>query len=549
MTQIGRIAANPVARWLDDTIFELGREMRWSYLPPLMVYVSAGVWSLTAIVGIFFVKDYLDLSAAFLAALGFWAGIPWSLKMPLGHLVDLMWRWKASLIYFGALLVTISLVIMYGLIAHTAAMEEVMPVEIWYIASTLLAPLGHILMDVVADAMTIEAIPLTDEFGTRYSDEQIKLMHTTMQTLGRIAVVGGNVVVAAMNFTMFAGVEAMTEAEKAVIYADIYLLALGIPVIAISGCVLAGIQLRMRAQNLRRQGFDEASIKGMLFEQSEDTKPDWWILGGSCAFIVFTVAIGLNNMPMGQEIILFGSLAIVVAIMWRLFLELDADLRRALVGTAIVIFVFKAIPLPGAGVRWWEIDVLGFDQRFLSLLSLITGCLALVGMFVLRRFMAERPVVHVVAVLTVAAGFLSLPNIGLYYGVHHWTAPMTGGVVDARFIAVLDTALESPLGQISIIPMLAWMAKNAPAHLKATFFAVMLSFTNLAWSASNLGTRYLNEYYQVTREVRAKDSGAIQIPADYNEVGLLLITVAAITVAAPLLTIWLVQRTRFHSQQ
>ena len=46
--------------------------------------------------------------------------------------------------------------------------------------------------------------------------------------------------------------------------------------------------------------------------------------------------------------------------------------------------------------------------------------------------------------------------------------------------------LESPLGQVSMIPLLAWIAKNAPAHLKATFFAIFASFTNLALSANAL---------------------------------------------------------------
>lgn len=32
-----------IRRWFDDNILELGREMRLSYLPPLMVYVAAGV--------------------------------------------------------------------------------------------------------------------------------------------------------------------------------------------------------------------------------------------------------------------------------------------------------------------------------------------------------------------------------------------------------------------------------------------------------------------------------------------------------------------------
>ena len=87
-----------VSRWLDTTLLELGRQFRWTYLPPLMVYLAAGISGLTGIVGVFFIKDYLGLSAAFLASLSFWAGIPWALKMPLGHLVDLIWRWKALLV-------------------------------------------------------------------------------------------------------------------------------------------------------------------------------------------------------------------------------------------------------------------------------------------------------------------------------------------------------------------------------------------------------------------------------------------------------------------
>ena len=76
---------NKLAKFLDSTFLDLGREFKWTYLPPLMIYMAAGISGLTGIVGTFFVKDYLNLSAAFLAGLGFWAGIPWALKMPLGH--------------------------------------------------------------------------------------------------------------------------------------------------------------------------------------------------------------------------------------------------------------------------------------------------------------------------------------------------------------------------------------------------------------------------------------------------------------------------------
>ena len=195
--RITRVILAGTLRWLDVNIFALGRELRLSYLPPLMVYVAYGISGLTGIVGTFFVKDYLGLSAAFLAALGFWAGIPWALKMPLGHLVDLIWRWKSWLVFLGAGLIAASLLIMVGLLTDRAAMTAVMPAEAWYVLSVLLTPVGYVIQDVVADAMTVEAVPRVDDATARPCPRTTrKLMNTTMQTLGRVALIGGLVLVA-----------------------------------------------------------------------------------------------------------------------------------------------------------------------------------------------------------------------------------------------------------------------------------------------------------------------------------------------------------------
>ena len=123
--------------------------------------------------------------------------------------------------------------------------------------------------------------------------------------------------------------------------------------------------------------------------------------------------------------------------------------------------------------------------------------------------------------------------ISCVYGFHDYTSRLTGGIVDERFIAIFNTALESPLGQVSMIPILAWIAQSAPNHLKATFFAILASFTNLALSASNLGTKYLNQFFVITREVKS-DQGEIKIPADYSELGILLIIVCLLTLIVPI---------------
>jgi hypothetical protein len=84
-----------------------------------------------------------------------------------------------------------------------------------------------------------------------------------------------------------------------------------------------------------------------------------------------------------------------------------------------------------------------------------------------------------------------------------------------------------------MIPMLAWIANSAPQNLKATYFAIMASFTNLALSASQLGTKYLNQAYVVTREIKDAASGAVQTPADYGQLGELLIVQLVIGFALP----------------
>jgi hypothetical protein len=526
-------------RWFDRNILELGRELRLSYLPPLMVYCAAGVSGLTGIVGTFFVKDYLGLSAAFLAALGFWAGIPWALKMPIGHLVDLLWRYKAGLVYLGATLIAASLMIMVGLIGSPDAMRAVMPIEAWFVLSVLLSPVGYVMQDAVADAMTVEAVPRLDARGEPIAPETIRLMHTTMQMLGRVAIIGGTVLVSLANVAMFQGSEALPEAEKIAIYLRIYELALIIPLLSVSGVLLGGILKRREARRLAALGRNRAEIDRLLHDPEEKTAPNWWILGGSAVFIALTIGIGLSGFKYAQEVIFATSFAIIGFMISRLLRELSPEAARTLLGTVIIIFAFRALPGPGAGASWWMIDELGFDQSFLSRLDLITSTLTLAGLFLFRRFMAEKSIAQIVIFLTVATTALSLPIIGMFHGLHEWTAAHTGGVVDARFIAIANTALESPLGQVSMVPMLAWIANSAPPHLKATFFAVMASFTNLALSASQLGTKYLNQLYTIAREVKDAATGMITTPANYSELGALLVTVTVLALLVPLATILL----------
>ncbi|HZJ67293.1 MAG TPA: hypothetical protein VFD36_27485 [Kofleriaceae bacterium] len=463
-------------------------------------------------------------------------------------MVDLIWRWKAALVWLGAAMIAASLLIMIGLISYFDAMRAVMSGERWFVIAALLAPTGYMIQDAVADAMTVEAVPRVDENGRPYDEATRKAMHTTMQTLGRVAIIGGLALVALGNVFLFHGTEALPKERKAEMYALVYTIALVIPVLSVLGVALHGLIKMRQAASLRRQGRTREEIDKLLAVHGEEkTHPNWWILGGSLVFVAVTLSVGVADLPYAQELIFLASLAIILFLLWRLARELAPAARETLVATALIIFIYRAMPSTGPGSTWWMIDVLKFDESFLSKLALLAYALTLVGMFALRGYMARHSIASIIVMLTVVGTLIALPNIGMYYGLHQWTAAHTGGFVDARVIAIIDTALESPLGQIAMIPMLAWIANSAPANLKATYFAVMASFSNLALSASQLGTKYLNQIYVVEREVRDRASGAIKVPQDYSELGVLMIAAALVGLLVPLVAVAAVRALRLKT--
>ncbi len=201
---------------------------------------------------------------------------------------------------------------------------------------------------------------------------------------------------------------------------------------------------------------------------------------------------------------------------------LAPDKRREIIGIAVIVFIFRAMPTAGAGAGWWQIDVLGFDEAFFGTLRQISALLTIGGLLALRGWMGRRSLPYVVVFLSIYSAFMMLPFIGMYYGLHEWTTTHLG--FGARTIAIIDTMADAPMGQVVMVPMLAWIAREAPANQKATYFAVMAAFTNLALSASHLGTRYLNQIFVIER-------------GQYADRGALMITVALLAMTVPILAV------------
>ena len=279
-----------------------------------------------------------------------------------------------------------------------------------------------------------------------------------------------------------------------------------------------------RHKRLRQQGVSEDEIVNTIRPEDNAPVPNYYILGGSGVFICMTLIIGLSNLSLKEEIIFCGSLLIIAYLIHQLVQDLAAEKRREIIGIAIIIFVFRAMPTAGAGASWWQIDVLQFDEAFFGTLRQISAILAIIGMLALRAWMTRRPIPYLVVFLSIYGTVMFMPFLGMYYGLHEWTAKNLG--FGARTIAIVDTMADSPLGQVAMVPMLAWIAKEAPKNQKATYFAVMAAFTNLALSASHLGTKYLNQIFTIER-------------GQYGELGMLMISVAIIGLLVPVFTVLL----------
>ncbi|GAB4226779.1 MAG: hypothetical protein Kow0032_04990 [Methyloligellaceae bacterium] len=464
------------------------RAMRWRYLPLLMVYFAYGALGLIGIAEAFWIKQALSLSPADLAALGVWLTLPWTIKMVFGQLVDslpLFGSQRRAYVFLGAGLIAAGLLIMAG---AAGGWFDSYTLDALYIAAKLFIVIGVVLQDVVADAMSTEVVPRTLPDGTPRPQDEVRHDLGMVQVLGRLA----------LSFGIFAvsGIGGLL--AKYYAYETVFLIALVIPLISVTGALLVRL--------------DAVPVKPV----------DWRILGGGLAFGAVVAALGLAQVPYGQELIFLVSMSVVIAMLIRVTEDLDPGTRRKMFYAAIIIFVYRATPGVGEGYRWFTIDELGFDEAFYGTLAQIGAGLAMAGTWLLSDAVTRRPVAYVLLILTILLTFLSLPNLMLVYRLDLWTQAHLG--IDARTIALIDTAAESPFAQLSMIPMLTLIAIHAPPGRRATWFALMASLMNLALVAGQLFTKYLNLIFEIQR-------------GDYADLPLLVVTVVLIGFLVPLAVI------------
>ncbi len=466
------------------------RALRLHYLPLLMIYFAYGALGIVAVAQDFWIKSALTLTPTDLASLAVWLGLPWAVKMVFGELVDavpIFGSQRRIYVFIGAGMIAAGLLLLAGAAAGT--FPAIDPNTI-YIASQLIIVTGVVLQDVVADAMSTEVVSRVEEDGTPRPEQDVTRDLGMVQVLGRLA----------LSFGIFAVAGLSGLLAQHLGYATVFLIGLVVPAISITGALLVRL------------------------ETSETRAIDWRILGGGLAFGATVTAIAMTGMPAAQEIVFLVSIVIIMAMLKRVIAHVPPEAQRHIIIAAIIIFAFRATPGVGQGYTWFSIDVLGFDQAFFGVLQQIGAAIGLAAAWLLADAVTRQPVTRVLLWLTIIGGLLAIPNLILVTGAYEWTERVLG--MGARSIALIDAAAQSPLAQVSMIPLLTLVAVNAPPGHRATWFALMASLMNLALVAGSLQTKYLNMLFPVDR-------------GQYDQLTMLVVVAFGIALVVPLAAILL----------
>ncbi len=496
---------------LQKALFTPIKSIKKRYIPLLTVYFAYGLSGVSSIALTFWEKENLTLSAEQLISIGVWVMVPWTLKMVFGQLVDsvpIFGSRRKAYIFVGAIFMMIGTCLLAGLAGKYDWVMWIGNEYGIYLLSAVFSTLGFVIQDVTADTMSTEVVPrhLENSSGQEVvrAEKDVQADLAMVQVLGRLALS-----IAIFSVAGLSGYLAATFP-----YENIFWATLLIPIISCIGVMF---------------------VKLETVEEHERKPLDMKILGGGLAFAVFSVVMATINWTYSQEVVFVVSLALLSGMMWLVIRELHRDKLKILVLTMIALFLYRATPGVGPGMQWWSIDVLGFDQAFFGVLKQIGAATALLVLWLFSDLISSKPIRSVLILLIIVETVLSLPELGLFYGVHE----MIG--VEARTIALFDTALESPLVNVSMVPLLALIAFYAPAGYRGTWFAVGASLMNLALTAGSLLTKYLNKIFIITREV-VDEAGEVVTSANYSELGWIMIVRMVIALVIPLAAILLLLR-------
>jgi hypothetical protein len=439
------------------------KAIKAQYIPLMTVYFAVGFAGIASVTNTLFFKNGISLTASDLISLGIWTGLPWSIKMVFGSLIDglpIFGSNRKAYIYLGNLLIVLGTL---GMIDH-ASTQYIFSILGEYgglLLTGLLSTIGVVTSDIVADTMAIEVV----EDGPN-KDKELGLV----QVLSRLALSGGALI----------GAASAGPLATAFTPAIVYTMTLVCPLLS----TIATALTKLKANSVSQLNYK--------------------ILLGGLGYGIFCILSGMFLGDYSQLVVFSVAMVVLTYMMAGLVKDMPAGAQKAFVMAMIAIFLFRVVPGVGPAGQWWYIEALGFDANFLGLLSTVAAISSFIVLWLLADSITNHSIFKTMLVLTGLVTVLSLPDILVYYGLHEALG------VSARTLIMADTAIIGPLGQLSMIPLGVLVARNAPENSRAIYISLTASLMNIALVGGDLITRELNKIFIVTR-------------TDFSEMGGLLI--------------------------
>lgn len=205
----------------------------------------------------------------------------------------------------------------------------------------------------------------------------------------------------------------------------------------------------------------------------------------------YSIGIAITGILAGPLAVAGIAGSVLSVILYKQLVTVSDQDKKYLMLALLAIFMFRVSPSAGPGLTWYYLDELHLTPVFLGYLKITEAVVGIGLLSGLARIMTSGKISTILTILTIAITILQLPDILIYY---HLTGP-----IDPRHLLLVDSAAVAGLSQLAMVPLGILVATRGPQENKAIFFALTSSLMNLALFASDIISRELNQLFPIER--------------------------------------------------
>lgn len=429
------------------------------YLPIFIIYFSYGINKFSNIAYTFWVKNELNLSPVEQIEISFWLYAPWTYKIFFSSLLEGVKVLKGSRkmwiviggvfnLFGQVLMLTIAYKMEFMVYCFGSTYNQL-------IIALLLINIGFVIQDLVADTLCYEIV----ENYNHLEDKPLKEQLGEVQFLGKLTLKIAMIVAALIGGILASKYQ----------YKDIISFALLIPLLS-----LISIKFNYGINSIE-------SAEGLQLS----------IIIPAIAAFTISFFIKLLKLNIAYELVFTINLLFIVFIFKRLDVSIPrVENKMPIIYMFMIIFFYSMRPDFSPSLKWWQIDVLGFDPTFFSYLEQSTVIFGVIGTWYLGKILIKYDLVKITTLFTIVGATLKLPVAFVALELDKWTEQHLG--FGAKAIIFLDTSLQAPFNFAYMVPVWAYFSAYAPKQRRFTWFAWVASMINLAMSAGEIISRYIS---------------------------------------------------------